>query len=128
MGVDWGRKRLGLAISDRLMFLAHPLTTHMRGSFRVDAQALREHMTTHEIVGVVVGLPSGENSVAPSIQSWAHRLHSYLSCPMTFHNEDFSSHEATCLAHVTSHHTLHDDAWAAAVMLQSFLESTRLLR
>ena len=61
LGIDYGRARIGLAISDDLQLLAHPLETVAAGKKALDriAAIIRER----KIDKVVVGIPrkmSGE--------------------------------------------------------------------
>jgi putative Holliday junction resolvase len=61
LGVDWGERRIGLALSDESQTLAQPLATlTRRPGKRFPMVQLLEHITRHEVVGVVVGLPLDE--------------------------------------------------------------------
>ena len=68
LGVDWGEKRIGLALSDPGQVLAQPLATLTRRSGkRFPMQELRVHLDRHRPVGVVVGLPlDGEGHEGPA--------------------------------------------------------------
>src|SRR3989440_272645 len=70
LGLDWGEKRVGLALSDPSQTLAQPLATLIRrGGRRFPMRAFREHVDTHHPTGVVLGLPleaSGEEGPAAS--------------------------------------------------------------
>ena len=58
LAVDWGERRIGLALSDETQTLAQPLTTlTRRAGKRFPMQQLLEQITKHEVVGVIVGLP-----------------------------------------------------------------------
>ena len=58
LGVDWGEKRIGLALSDPGQRVAHPLgTLTRRVGQRFPMQRLRAYLDEHAPVGVVVGLP-----------------------------------------------------------------------
>ena len=58
LAVDWGEKRIGLALSDESQTLAQPLATlTRRAGKRFPMQQLREHLDAHHPVGVIVGLP-----------------------------------------------------------------------
>ena len=59
LGIDFGEKRVGLAISDAAARVATPLTTLSR---RSDAQVIEEIarlVATEEVGGIVVGEPRG---------------------------------------------------------------------
>ncbi|MGH7645694.1 MAG: Holliday junction resolvase RuvX, partial [Gemmatimonadales bacterium] len=58
LGVDWGERRIGLALSDETQLLAQPLTTLTRRPGKRPPMAqLLAHLAGHGVVGVVVGLP-----------------------------------------------------------------------
>jgi putative Holliday junction resolvase len=61
LGVDWGSKRIGLAISDPTQTLAQPVgTITRRAGRRFPLSQLRPHLESLGPVGVVVGLPLDE--------------------------------------------------------------------
>ena len=63
LGVDYGTKRVGLAISTREQTIASPLEIYKRRNTRLDEKYFREIAADYRIVGCVVGLPihlSGE--------------------------------------------------------------------
>ena len=56
--MDWGERRIGLALSDESQVLAQPLATLTRRvGKRVPMPQLLAHLAAHRVVGVVVGLP-----------------------------------------------------------------------
>src|SRR6185312_4306876 len=58
LAVDWGEKRIGLALSDPTQTLAQPLDTlERRAGRRFHMRAFRDLVETHQPVGLVVGLP-----------------------------------------------------------------------
>lgn len=62
LAVDWGERRIGLALSDEMQVLAQPLTTlTRRAGKRFPMAQLLQHITTHNVVGIVVGLPLDES-------------------------------------------------------------------
>jgi putative pre-16S rRNA nuclease len=62
LAVDWGERRIGLALSDETQVLAQPLTTLTRRSGkRFPMAQLLQQITTHNVVRVVVGLPLDES-------------------------------------------------------------------
>lgn len=62
LAVDWGVKRIGLALSDETQVLAQPLTTlTRRAGKRFPMAQLLQLITTHNVVGVIVGLPLDES-------------------------------------------------------------------
>ena len=58
LAVDWGERRIGLALSDETQVLAQPLTTlTRRAGKRFPMAQLLEQVTKHNVVGIIVGLP-----------------------------------------------------------------------
>lgn len=84
LGVDVGKVRVGVAISDPDGILATPLATLARdNSTRGDAtpadiSEIARLTTAHEVVGVVVGLPVGlsgqEGPAAAGVRAYAQLL------------------------------------------------------
>jgi len=61
LAVDWGERRIGLALSDETQVLAQPLTTLIRrAGKRFPMAQLLELIAKHNVVGIVVGLPLDE--------------------------------------------------------------------
>ena len=62
LAVDWGERRIGLALSDETQVLAQPLTTlTRRAGKRFPMAQLLQVISTHNVVGIVVGLPLDES-------------------------------------------------------------------
>jgi putative pre-16S rRNA nuclease len=61
LAVDWGTRRIGLALSDETQTLAQPLATlTRRAGKRFPMAQLLEQIHRHHVVGIVVGLPLNE--------------------------------------------------------------------
>ncbi len=95
LGLDLGKKRIGVAISDELGITAQALTTLERGSFERDCAALRGLVQSYEASQIVVGLPlqmsgalgrSGEECMA-----YGHKLEKNLGVPVVFWDERLST-------------------------------------
>ena len=57
LAIDYGRRRLGLALSDALGLTAQPLTTLARANRRDDLRCLRELVRRHGVQRIIVGHP-----------------------------------------------------------------------
>ena len=57
MGLDLGKKTIGLAISDSVQSIATPLTTIKRTKFAADAAALIQLIDENEVGGLIIGWP-----------------------------------------------------------------------
>ena len=70
MGLDIGSKTVGLALSDVNRTIATPLETLHREKFSKDADRLESLVDTHDVGGLVLGLPiSMDGSEGPRCQS-----------------------------------------------------------
>lgn len=95
LGVDLGKKRIGLALSDVLLTIASPLETLKRGRFQDDLTRFRELIAQHGIGGLVVGLPLHMEGIvgaqAQSARSFAHRLGKTTGLPFVLWDERLST-------------------------------------
>ena len=98
LAIDYGRKRLGLAISDELGVTSRPLATLARSNRRDDLRRLRLLAREHDVRRIVVGLPlrldgtAGE--MAAEATSFAARLMKHLRLPVDLADERLTSWEA----------------------------------
>ena len=94
-GLDLGEKTIGVALSDRLLTVATPVTTIRRRKFTLDAQALADLLTGREIAGIVMGLPRNmDGSEGPRCQStraFARNFGRVLDLPLTYWDERLST-------------------------------------
>ncbi len=129
-GVDFGRVRIGIAITDPARTLASPWENYTRRGDVADATYFRNLAEQERVAGFVVGLPlhmSGDESQksaeAREFGAWLSRQ---TECPVTFQDERFSSIAADALmgeAELTAkQRTKRRDMLAAQVILTSFLE------
>jgi putative Holliday junction resolvase len=137
LGIDYGRKRIGLALSDPTALLARPWKTiQVRTDLRqAMADIVREIDVLREepdgLDGVVLGHPrrlSGEsNEQTPVVEALADELRRLTKLPLVLQDERLSSREAESLLarREGSWRTRKAlvDAAAAAVILQDFLDS-----
>jgi putative Holliday junction resolvase len=57
LGIDFGEKRLGLALSDESRTLASPLAVYERKDLQSDLRFLRDLILRYQITEIVLGLP-----------------------------------------------------------------------
>jgi putative Holliday junction resolvase len=130
LAIDFGRKRMGLAISDELQLTARPLATLARTNRRNDLRRLRDVVRAHGIGKIVVGNPvrldGSEGEMAREAAQFAARIRKELRIPVELFDERLSSWEAQETAKVTKTKSKKQDAgidaMAAAVILREFLE------
>lgn len=95
LGCDVGEKTIGLALSDTHRMIASPLQTLVRTQWKKDAPVLLEILKTHDIKGIVIGLPLNMNgSEGPRCQStrqFAVNLGTLCDVPMCLWDERLST-------------------------------------
>ncbi len=137
LGIDYGQKRIGLALSDATGLLARAWKTVTRvgNPSQVAATLAAEARTLageDDGLGVIVlGLPrrlNGEpTDQTASVQALAERLRVLVTIPVVLQDERLSSHEADSLLawrekDWRKRKAMLDSA-AAAVILQDYLDS-----
>lgn len=131
-GIDYGRRRIGVAICDAERILASPLCVHQTvGDKDADARFFRRLVADEGIVGFVVGLPyhadGSDSKMSVEAERFGRWLGETTGLPVVFHDERYSSREATgLLAGVgltRGRKKERFDAVAAHVVLCSWLES-----
>jgi putative pre-16S rRNA nuclease len=137
LGVDYGRKRIGLALSDPTGLLARPWKAiASSASFeRVACELVREidalRGEADGLTVVVLGYPrrlSGDaNEQTPVVEALAAQLRTMTALDIVLQDERLSSHEAESLLARREKdwrkRKLLLDAAAAAVILQDYLDS-----
>lgn len=78
LGVDYGTRRLGFAVSTPDQTIASPLANYERRDERLDASRLAEIVEEYRVVGLVIGLPvhmsgdeGGKAHEARTFGTWA---------------------------------------------------------
>jgi putative Holliday junction resolvase len=95
LGLDVGRKTIGLALSDARLTTASPLETIRRGKFAADAAALGRIVADREVGGLVLGLPvsmdGSEGPACQSVRQFAANLLAVRDLPLAFWDERLST-------------------------------------
>jgi len=131
MAIDYGTKRLGVAISDPGCTMAHPLKTvavHADGSHMDE---LLKITTDYEVKRVIVGLPlnmdGSVSEIAREVMSWAQNLEIFLDLPVEFFDERLSSFDAheLLMAHQVRGRKRRKvvDKIAASLILKEYLDT-----
>lgn len=122
MGIDYGRRRIGIAISDPSGIIAFPEKVVVnRGISRVTVE-FKRIIEEKEIGIIVVGLPVGldgkETDQTKEVREFADNLKKEITLPIEFENEMLTTHMVE-KAGITREHT---DEAVAALILQSYLD------
>ena len=95
LGLDVGRKTIGLAVSDSDMKIATTVGTIRRSKFTKDVNDLDTIITERQVNGLVLGLPISMNGkegpACQSVRQFAVNLDSILEIGITFWDERLST-------------------------------------
>ncbi len=122
LGIDYGEKRIGLAVSDETQTLARELDIWDPEKFW---SHIVELIDTEAIVRVVVGLPlnmSGEKTQkSEEVQAFVDELSKLISQPVEVVDERLSS----VMAQQIAGQDKNIDSLAAQIFLQGYLNSKK---
>jgi putative Holliday junction resolvase len=129
LGIDLGRARIGVAVSDELGMLAHPVETIPA---RTDAaQRIAEIVREKDAERVIVGLPRHMNGSvgtgATEALAFVKKLQALLSCEVLTWDERLTTTAANRALRESGRKTRDSrgivDQVAAQMILQSYLDS-----
>jgi len=135
IGIDPGRRTIGIALSDVSLRLASPYGSLKRGKLRGNAAEIAAIAAREGAGGLVVGLPlSMDGSVGPAAQGardWAEALSEETALPATLWDERLSTTAVTrfltCDADLSrKRRAALVDRAAAAWLMQAALDSLQL--
>jgi len=127
LGVDYGTRRVGLALSDGLGVAAHPYTViDAPGAAARIAEIAKAEDVTHIVVGLPTGLGGDEGPSALGARALADEIRNIVSVPVALADERFTSKiaERALLEGDVRRRQRKEriDKVAAAVMLQAVLD------
>lgn len=137
LALDVGERRIGLAVGDAPGWLVRPLMVIERTSRAQDFARIGQVVAEQGVAGIVVGYPlNDDGSAGPQAQQtarYARRLAQAVPVPVMLWDERLSTFEANDLRsdarRVTKNrHPAAQDAVAAAVILQGYLDALRSAR
>lgn len=120
LGIDYGDKRVGLAVSDPESKIAFPKATLFNNQRLVGN--LKDLIEEEKISKIVVGLPlasdRSETEQSRKTRAFAENLKKVISIPVNFENEMFTTH----LVEKAGVKKEHVDESSAALILQAYLD------
>ena len=131
MGIDWGRARIGLALSDFTGLIASPFRAIKRKGEDRDIEEIMRIIKEEEVGEIVVGIPlnmEGEQGVsAYAVKAFSTKLEAAFRGPMHLVDERYSTSaaERSLLEADLSRKRRKElrDGVAAAWILQGFLDA-----
>jgi len=140
LAIDYGRRRIGLAIADSEARLAEPLATLDRANRNEDMRRLRELVRQHGVKRILVGLPlrldGTRGEIAEEAERFANRVRKQIGLPVELVDERLSSWEAErkmeeefgrkarSRSRAKGEDKISVDSVAAVVILREFLAKT----
>lgn len=122
LGIDYGTKRIGIALSDQGGRIAFPKKVIVnRGEEKIadEIKTIVEQEKASEIVvGLPVSLDGRETEITKEVRRFAEALERSVRTPVHFENEMLTTHMVE-RAGVKKEHV---DKAAAALILQSYLD------
>tara|TARA_B100000029_G_scaffold515946_1_gene625706 strand:- start:2808 stop:3242 length:435 start_codon:yes stop_codon:yes gene_type:complete len=134
MALDYGSRRIGVAVSDELALFAHPRSA-LKGEGKKLISQIQDLVSTENISEVIVGLPltlEGGNSEQTNLtRKWIEKLRENLNIPVTEWDERLTSIQADKILNEAgrtrkNRRSGERDSAAAAIILQTVLDSRRV--
>lgn len=129
LSIDYGKKRIGLALSDPLKIIASPLKTLQAGKDNI--ALLEKEIGAHDIETIVMGLPlhlsNEESELSTLVRQVAAELEKKVNLPIILWDERLTSKQVEKLMIEDNvkrkKRTEHLDTLSATLILQSYLDS-----
>ncbi len=133
LGIDYGDKNIGLAVSDALRITAQGLGLYRRQGKKQDLTYFQGLVKEHEISRIVVGMPlrmdGTEGSRGEKTRRFAQWLEGSLGLPVIFWDERLTTREALRILRELEagpkKRKAQKDQIAATLILAGYLESVR---
>ncbi len=133
LSVDHGEKRIGIALSDETATIASPLNVIEHVARAIDAAQVAELAAQNNVELIIVGQSFDEegnpNPAGRRAGRFADELKNQTNIPVELWDESFSTQDARNariqLGVSRKKRSGHQDAFAAVVILQSYLEAKR---
>ncbi|MDY0111451.1 MAG: Holliday junction resolvase RuvX [Candidatus Cloacimonadaceae bacterium] len=131
LALDYGEKRIGLALSDPLRILAKPLKIIENKGLDYILSKIEAVVNEYEVKLVLVGMPyaieGGDTSKTIETRKFMAKLADNLSIPIQSWDERYSTDEAIKelikMGYDWKERRKIQDAMAAAMILKSYLEN-----
>ncbi len=122
LGVDWGKKRIGLAMADSITRIAIPVD--VVGSFNELIQFVKKEEIDLIVLGLPIRMSGQDDELLVEYRNFAKKLEKQSSVPIELIDERLSSLAADALSG-NKKVKAQRDALAAMIILQSFLDRTK---
>ena len=125
LGIDYGTKKIGFALSDEEQIIAFPMTVHLnvwKYIYIYISEVIVKEGVTEIVVGLPVGLDGKETELSKEVRVFAKKLGNTFNIPIRLENEVYSSAAIKTSGGAPLSKI---DASSAALILQTFLDRRR---
>jgi len=128
LGIDYGRKKIGLAFGDSDSRLAEPLKTLRYKDIRNLGEVLKKLTQKLGVQRIVIGVSEGKME-EETTKDFGKKLEKILKIGVVFQDETLTTREAqelSILARIKrKKRKKEEDSYAASLILQSYLDSLK---
>lgn len=125
LGIDYGEKKIGIALSDEEQKFAFPKTTQAN-IWDFFKEYITEIITKENISEIVVGLPLSlkgeETELSRKVMKFVEKLKKHFNIPVHLESEIFTSRQVKSTGGAPLDKI---DASAAALILQTYLDKRK---
>jgi len=133
LAIDFGDRKIGLAVSDRLGITAQPLTSYRRKTEKEDADFFKRVVSEYEISEVILGMPlrmdGSSGTRVEKTREFAGWLERILDLPIRFWDERLTTKQANQILSQRKFNPKAkknlEDQISAMIILSAYLESKR---
>lgn len=130
LALDYGEKRIGVAISDPLRMFAKPLLTWQNTSYQDTLECLTKVVSEQQVGLIIIGIPwslDGEKTITTELTlTFIEKIKQDINIPVEGHDERYSSSDANELLKSMGYNWKQArqvvDAMAACLILKRYLE------
>lgn len=98
MAIDYGEKRIGIALTDLMQIIASPYKVYESVNFEVDIQYICDLINSQQVETIVVGLPlnsvNSKSTLIEKIQKFGYEIANKTKVNLVFQDERLTSIEA----------------------------------
>ncbi|MBQ3053324.1 MAG: Holliday junction resolvase RuvX [Clostridia bacterium] len=136
MGIDYGKARIGIAISDGLGMVANPVATisekHFPSQVKAVAKTVNELKPTKIIMGLPRNMDGTEGDSATLVREFAQKLYEHTNVEIDFLDERLttvSAHKMLSQMNVNGSKKRKGvvDTLSAVIILQNYLDKKEVL-
>jgi len=131
LSIDYGEKRIGLAVSDELKITSQPYDTIVNKDIETSIQQITQILKKMDVEKIVIGMPrnlkGSKGKQAEIVENFGKKLEENILIPIEYLDEWFTSKEAKNILIKSKVKTGKNkdkvDKLSAQIILKSYLDS-----